>query len=65
MNYSYIVLLTYWHLTLDQIVTCWLLEVDMPRKRGKNGKKIKSNENKTCEMLVHMKNISINSLSDK
>ncbi len=37
----------------------------MPRKKEKNGKKRKENENKTCEMLVHMKNITTNSLSDK
>ncbi len=65
MNYSHIVLLTYWHLTLDQIVTCWLIEIDMPRKKEKTGKKRKENENKTREMLVHMKNITTNSLSDK
>jgi hypothetical protein len=37
----------------------------MPRKKEKTGKKRKENENKTREMLVHMKNITTNSLSDK
>jgi hypothetical protein len=46
-------------------VTSWLIEEDMPRKKKKNGKKQRSNESKTCEMVVHMKNISTNSLSDK